>query len=270
VFPVLLRLGPFGLFGHEFGPYTLHTYGVLVALGFLAALIVLLRGARRAGLATEPVLDLAFIAMLAAIVGSRLLYVLFNLREYAAEPLRALKIWEGGLVFHGGLLLALPLCLIAVRRSGLPAWEVADLFAPAIAIGQAVGRVGCFAAGCCYGAPWDPPLCVTFTHPEALAPLHVPLFPSQLLAAGAGLAVFVALVAYRPRRRAPGQVFWLYLLLAALARLVEDAFRGAEAKLALLPWLSATQAISLILAVAALALFVSFGRRNPARLTLPR
>jgi phosphatidylglycerol:prolipoprotein diacylglycerol transferase len=270
MFPVLLRLGPFALFGHEFGPFTLHTYGVLVALGFVVALAVLLRGARRAGLPTEPVLDLAFIAMLAAIVGSRLLYVLFNPGEYAAEPLRVLKIWEGGLVFHGGLLLAIPLCLIAVRRWRLPAWEVADTFAPAIAIGQAVGRVGCFAAGCCYGAPWDPPLCVTYTHPDALAPLHVTLFPSQLLAAATGLAVFAALVAYRPRRRAPGQVFWLYLLLAALGRLVEDAFRGTEAKLALLPWLSATQAISLTLAAAALVLFISFGRRNPSRPALPR
>jgi phosphatidylglycerol:prolipoprotein diacylglycerol transferase len=269
VFPLLLRLGPFDLLGREFGPFTLHTYSVLVALGFLVALAVVLRGARRAGFPAEPVLDLAFIAVLAAIVGSRLLYVLFNLREYAAEPLRALRIWEGGLVFHGGLLLALPLCLIAVRRSGLPAWEVADVFAPAIALGQAVGRLGCFAAGCCYGAPWDPPLCVTYTHPEALAPLHVPLFPSQLFAAAAGAAVFGALVVYRPRRRAPGQVFWLYLLLAAVARLAEDSFRGAEAKLALLPWLSATQAISLALAAAALALFVSFGRRA-GRLALPR
>ncbi|HEY6001122.1 MAG TPA: prolipoprotein diacylglyceryl transferase [bacterium] len=269
MFPVLLRLGPFTLLGHELGPFTLHTYGVLVALGFLAALAIVLRGARRAGLPAEPVLDVAFVAVLAAIVGSRLLYVLFNLREYAAHPLRALAIWEGGLVFHGGLLLAVPLCYLTVRRAGLPAWEVADLFAPGIAIGQAIGRVGCFAAGCCYGAPWDPPLCVTYTHPESLAPLNVPLFPSQLFATAAGVVVFAALVAYRPRRRAPGQVFWLYLILAALARMVEDAFRGAQAKLAVLPWLSATQAISLALAVVALALFVSFGRRG-ARLTLPR
>ena len=194
MFPILLRLGPFTLFGHELGPWALHTYGVLVALGFLAALVVVLRGARREGLATEPVLDLAFLAVLAAIVGSRLLYVLFNLREYAAAPLRIFKIWEGGLVFHGGLLLALPLCLLAVRRLGLPAWEVADIFAPAIALGQAVGRLGCFAAGCCYGAPWGPPLCVTYTHPEALAPLNTPLFPSQLLGFASGALVFAALV----------------------------------------------------------------------------
>jgi len=269
VFPVLLRFGPFALLGHEFGPYTLHTYGVLVAIGFLTALAVVMRGARREGLATEPVLDLAFVAVLTAIVGSRLLYVAFNLGDYLADPLRIFKVWEGGLVFHGGLLLAIPVCLLVVRRSKLPVWETADVFAPAIAIGQAVGRLGCFAAGCCYGAPWNPPLCVTYTHPEALAPLNVALFPSQLFASVAGIAVFAALVAYRPRRRAPGQVFWLYLALASVARVAEDAFRGSSAKLAILPWLSATQAIALGLAACALALFVIFGRRS-ARLALPR
>lgn len=269
MFPILLRLGPFTVFGHAVGPFTLHTYGVLVALGFLAALVVVMRGARREGLRSESVLDVAFVAVLAAIVGSRLLYVIFNLRDYLADPLRILKVWEGGLVFHGGLLLAIPACLYLVRRENLPPWTTADVFAPAIALGQAIGRIGCFAAGCCYGAPWDPPFCVTFTHPESLAPLDVPLFPSQLFAFASGLLVYVVLAAYRPRRRAPGQVFWLYLVLASLARVAEDAFRAPEAKSAILPWLSVTQAIALAIAAVAYVLFQRFGRRA-GRLTLPR
>ena len=269
MFPVIARFGPFVVFGHQLGPFTLHTYGVLVALGFLAALAVIGRGAKREGLPSEPVFDLAFVAVLAAVVGSRLLYVVFNLGEYLADPVRIFKIWEGGLVFHGGLLLAVPVCLFFVRRLGLPAWVTADVFAPAIAIGQAVGRIGCFAAGCCYGAPWDPPFCVTYTHPDSLAPLHTPLFPSQLFAAISGAAVFAVLLAYRPRRRAPGQVFWLYFVLASAVRFAEDAFRGHEAKLAILPWLSATQAIAIVLAAASLVLFLAFGRRA-GRLPLPR
>lgn len=269
MFPVLARFGPFALFGHQIGPFTLHSYGVLVALGFLAALAVIGRGAKREGLPTEPVFDLAFVAVLAAIVGSRLLYVIFNLAEYRADPLRILRVWEGGLVFHGGLLLAVPVCLVLVRRLGLPAWETADVFAPSIAIGQAIGRVGCFAAGCCYGAPGDSPLCVTYTNPDSLAPLHTPLFPSQLFAAVSGAAVFVLLLAYRPRRRAAGQVFWLYFVLASVVRFAEDFFRGPEAKTALLPWLSVTQAIAVVLAAASLALFLAFGRRS-SRLELPR
>jgi len=269
MFPVLLRFGPFAILGHQFGPFTLHTYGVLVALGFLAALAVVVRGARREGLPSESVLDLAFVAVLSAIVGSRLLYVLFNLQDYLADPLRILRVWEGGLVFYGGLLLAFPVCLLVVRRSNLPPWITADVFAPAIALGQAIGRLGCFAAGCCYGAPWEPPFCVTYTHPESLAPLNVPLFPSQLFSFLSGVAVYAILLLYRPRRRAPGQVFWLYLVLASAARVAEDAFRGTEAKLAILPWLSATQAIALGLGVFALVLFLSFGRRA-GRLRLPK
>ncbi len=265
MFPVLARFGPFEIFGHRIGPLTLHTYGMLVALGFLVALIFIRRESRREGLSSESVLDLAFVAVLAAIVGSRLFYVFFNLREYLADPLRIFKIWEGGLVFHGGLLLTVPICFYMMRRSRLPAWRTADVFAPAIALGQAIGRIGCFAAGCCYGAPWDPPFCVTFTDPDALAPLNVPLFPSQLFAFASGILVFALLVAYRPRRRSPGQVFWLYLVLSSTARLAEDAFRGSSAKLALLPWLSATQAISLGLGIVALFMFVIFGRRPAGR-----
>ena len=259
MFPVLARFGPFAFFGHQLGPFTLHTYGLMVALGFLAALAVVMRGSRREGLPSEPVLDLAFVAVLAAIVGSRLLYVLFNLHEYLADPLR---------IFHGGLLLAIPACLYFVQRYKLPTWATADVFAPAIALGQAIGRIGCFAAGCCYGAPWGPPFCVTFTDPDALAPRNVPLFPSQLFAFATGIIIFAVLILYRPRRRSPGQVFWLYLVLASAARVAEDAFRGTDAKLAILPWLSATQAISLGLGIAALLLFIVFGRRAK-RLTLP-
>ena len=90
----------------------------------------------------------------------------------------------------------------------------------------------------------------------------MPLFPSQLFAFASGVIVFAVLLAYRPRRRTPGQVFWLYLVLASTARLAEDAFRGTDAKLALLPWLSATQAISIGLGLFALLMFVAFGRRS--------
>lgn len=269
MFPILARFGPFELSGHQFGPFTLHTYGLLVALGFLAGWVVVMRGARRAGLPAEPILDLSFLTVLAAIVGARLMYVLFNLKEYAAEPLRVFKLWEGGLVFHGGLLLAIPACFLFVRRSRLPVGVTADVLAPAIALGQAIGRLGCLAAGCCHGVPWDPPFCVTYTHPEALAPLHVPLFPSQLFAFVSGLVVFAVLVAYRPRRRVPGQVFWLYLVLASAARIAEDAFRSEGAKLPFLPLFSATQAIALGLGIVALLMFVISGRRA-GRPALPR
>ena len=265
MFPILLRLGPYPLFGHEIGPLVLHTYGLMVALGFLAAILVVTRGAKRSGLPAEPVIDVAFVAVVAAIVGSRLLYVMLNFQEFSGAPLRALRVWEGGLVFHGGLLLAIPACWVAIRRAGLPTWATADVFAPATALGQAIGRIGCFSAGCCYGCETDSPFAVVFTHPESLAPLNTPLAPTQLIAAVSGAVVFGILLAYAPRRRAAGQVFWLYLVLASAARVVEDAFRGGAAKTEMLPWLSATQAISIALALAGLALMIAFGRRAASR-----
>jgi phosphatidylglycerol:prolipoprotein diacylglycerol transferase len=260
VFPVLLRLGPYSLFGWSLGPFSLHTYGLLVAVGFLVALGVVLRGAKREGLPAEAVMDLAFMTVVAAIAGSRLLYVVFNYREYLAAPLRVFMIWEGGLIFHGGLLLAIPVCWAVMRRTGLPLWPTADLIAPAIAIGQGIGRLGCFAAGCCYGCPTDSPLGVVFTHPEALAPLNVPLLPVQLFSALSGLVIFGLLTLYRRFRRAPGQVFWLYLVLASAARMVEDLFRSRSATSSFLPGLTATQALGIALGIVGIACFVRFGR----------
>jgi phosphatidylglycerol:prolipoprotein diacylglycerol transferase len=206
-------------------------------------------------------MDLAFMTVVAAIVGSRLLYVAFHIREYLAAPLRVFMVWEGGLIFHGGLLLAIPVCWAVMRRTGLPLWPTADVMAPAIAIGQGIGRLGCFAAGCCYGCETDSPLAVVFTHPESLAPLHVPLVPVQIFSALSGAAIFGALVVYRRFRRAPGQVFWLYLALASAARMVEDLFRSREATSSLLPWLTATQALGVALGLLGVVLFVRFGRR---------
>lgn len=256
MFPILFRIGPFQIFGSAFGPYALHTYGLLVAAGFLAGLLVIRWGANRERLPVEATLDLAFVTVLAAIVGSRLLYVVLNIREYLATPLRILKVWEGGLVFHGGLLLAIPVCWFVMRRSGLPIWRTADVFAPAIAVGQGIGRLGCFAAGCCYGSPTDRPWAIVFTDPEALAPLHVPLVPVQLFSSLSGWAIFGALLFYRRRRRAEGQVFWLYLALASGARVIEDLFRSKDATSLLLPWLTTTQAIGLALGVVGLLMLL--------------
>lgn len=265
MFPVIFRFGSFTIFGLTFGPFTLHTYGVLVALGFLAAIGIIMRGAKKERLPLEPILDLAFMTVLAAIVGSRLLYVLLNSREYLAEPLRIIKVWEGGLVFHGGLLFAIPVCRVVMRRSGLPLWRTADVFAPEIAIGQGIGRLGCLAAGCCYGCPTDRGWGITFTNPEALAPLHVALVPVQILSSLSGWVIFGVLLLYRRYRRAEGQVFWLYLFLASLARVIEDLFRSRDATSALFNGFTTTQGIGIVLSLVGIVLFVRFGRRATTR-----
>jgi phosphatidylglycerol:prolipoprotein diacylglycerol transferase len=258
MFPELLRVGPFPI----------HTYGLMVAIGILAGAWLGELLHRRLGGDPGRYLDLALVTVLGGLLGARLLFILVNLPWYVAHPAEVVMIWKGGLVFYGGFLLGPVAYLLTTRAFRMPVLATGDIAVISLALGHAFGRLGCFAAGCCYGAPWDPPFCVTFTDPDALAPLNVPLFPSQLFSFASGAVIFAILVAYRPRRRSPGQVFWLYLILASAARIAEDAFRGAEAKSAVLPWLSATQAISLGLGAVALLMFVVFGRRS-GRLTLP-
>src|SRR6266498_2676993 len=139
--PVLIRIGPL----------TIHTYGVLVAAGFLLGLALAARQAKREGVPPERIIDIGFYVVLSAIVGSRLFFVALNYSHYIRHPLDIFKIWEGGLVFYGGLILAVPVSIWYIKKQKLDLSGIADIFAPSLAIGHAIGRLGCFFAGCCYG-----------------------------------------------------------------------------------------------------------------------
>ena len=137
MYPILLKIDGF----------TLHTYGVLLAAGFLLAVFVALREARRIGLDTNRVMDLFFYALIAALIGSRVFYVLISWEEFRDHPVEMIFFWRGGLVFYGGLLFSFAIGLWYVRKHRMNFHQIADLVAPSIAIGQAMGRLGCFAAG---------------------------------------------------------------------------------------------------------------------------
>ena len=137
MYPILLKIGGF----------TLHTYGVLLALGFLLAVVVALREARRIGLDPNQIMDLSFYALIAAIVGSRVFYVLTTWEEFRDNPVDIIRFWQGGLVFYGGLIFAFLTGIWYVRKHRLNFTRLADLFAPSIPLGQALGRLGCFSAG---------------------------------------------------------------------------------------------------------------------------
>ena len=174
--PVLFHIGPFAL----------HTYGVFVATAFLAAIGLALREARIVNEDADRILDLCFYVIIAAIVGSRILYVVINWPTFQEDPVEIIRIWHGGLVFYGGFIAALLTALWYIRTRGLSTWKTADILAPPIAFGQFVGRIGCFFAGCCYGKPCKLPWAVTFTNAESLAPKgsRSILLKSTLLSAG--------------------------------------------------------------------------------------
>ena len=252
MYPVLFRIGPF----------TLHTYGVFVAIAFLSAIALALREARKQGEDANKILDLSFYMLVAAIVGSRILYVLVNWSAFRHDPLEIVRIWRGGLVFYGGFIGALLTALWYIRRKGLPLLKTADIVAPSIAFGQSVGRIGCFFAGCCYGKACDLPWGVTFTHPESLAPKGVPLHPTQLYSSLNSLFIFLLLAGLGRIKSFDGQIFWAYVLLYGVTRSILEHFRGDERGMFLGGMLSISQLIGLIMAVIAIAMMIILRRRK--------
>jgi phosphatidylglycerol:prolipoprotein diacylglycerol transferase len=241
----------FSVFGKE-----IYSYGVMAALGFLAGILTWVWMARRESRPSGFAADLGFWLMAGGIVGSRLAYVVANGSYYLAAPLEIVRIDQGGLIFYGGFLLGCVALVLFARHHRLPVWHLADFAIPALAIGHALGRVGCFLNGCCYGRPAGdhacgiayPPVC----EPGKLFP-GVPLFPVQILESAALLAIWAVLLRAYPRRKKDGVVFALYLLLYPPVRFALEYLRGDERQ----SWLAldVAQVTSLALFLIGLALF---------------
>ncbi|MCG2721148.1 MAG: prolipoprotein diacylglyceryl transferase [Thermodesulfovibrionales bacterium] len=245
------------------GPLTIHTYGFLIAIGFLIGLWLAVRQATKEGIFPTKIIDLGFYILLAAIIGSRLFFVVINLDHYLRNPLDIFKIWEGGLVFYGGVLLAIPTAIWYVRKNNLALWQTADIFAPSVAIGHVFGRLGCFAAGCCYGKtaqtlPWG----VIFTDPDCLAPTDVLLHPTQLYESAGELIIFIILIVLRRYKSFNGQLFMTYLLLYSVLRFVVEFFRGDIARGFLIADISVSQSISAGMFLVTIIGLIILKRRN--------
>jgi len=241
----------------HFGAFSIPTYGVLVALGFLAGLIVAVRLARRSGLPGEQISNLAVYCALVGIAGAKLFMFLFDWQFYLHNPgeIFTISTLQAAGVYHGGFLAALGFAFWYIRAQNLPMALTMDCFAPGIALGHAIGRLGCFAAGCCWGRECDLPWAVTFHSQEAAnVPTGVPLHPAQLYESAANLLLFVFLYRVFLRRRRPGIVISLYLILYGVIRFIVEFFRFHEQSLV---WgLSLTQWISVgLVALGALILF---------------
>jgi phosphatidylglycerol:prolipoprotein diacylglycerol transferase len=226
------------------------------------ALVLALREARRIGIDPNLMMDLSFYLVIAALLGSRLFYVLTNLEEFRGHPIDAVKFWRGGLVFYGGLIFAFLTGLWYVRRHHMNFRQLADVMAPSIAIGQALGRLGCFAAGCCYGSPTTAPWACTFKSENSLAPLGVALHPTQIYESAATFGIFIALLIMRKSKRFAGQLFWYYLLFYSGARFTIEFYRGDPRGWAIPGVLSSAQGIGIAVALLALFMLMLLRRKN--------
>lgn len=262
MYPELFRIGNFPI----------HTYGVFLALAFLGAIMVTVRLASRDGLPKERIYDLCLWMLLASLVGSKAL-MFFTEPEYRGNPwaLLSLDFLRSGGVFYGGLIGAVLTGYFLMRRYKLPWWKTADACAPGIALGNVLGRQGCFSAGCCWGKPTTLPWGVKFTelgHEITGVPTGVGLHPTQLYESLAMLIVFFFLLWLHRQRRFSGQVILAYALIYAAVRFVIEFFRddprGDILGLTTLTGLSTSQLIGIVVGVAALVLLVKRWRNAEA------
>ena len=214
----------------HFGVIHIRSYGLMLAVAFLAGTWLALVEARRRGLDEDRVVTVILATLVASILGARALYVLEHVNEFRREWGSVLALWQGGLTLYGGVVLGTMVGLATARRLGLPMWSTADALTPSFAIGSMFGRVGCFLNGCCYGHPTRLPWGVVFP-PDSFAGLefgNAPVHPSQLYFALAGLLLFGLTWSQRRRFEVPGTLFWTFIILFALIRIPLDFTRAYE------------------------------------------
>ncbi|MBN1947347.1 MAG: prolipoprotein diacylglyceryl transferase [Bradymonadales bacterium] len=313
VLAIFWRQGYFGPSGLK-----LSNYGLAIAIGFTLAIAVAVREARRspAPPTAGQVLDLSFWILVFSIIGSRLFFALVNWREYlalclapgqvegsegTADCLAVLKFWRGGMVFYGGVAGALLAGIIYCRRHRIGFFRTADVLIPSLALGHVIGRLGCLAAGCCFGRVCSGPLGVRFPpgSPAFVAHHHqlmatdwqgaaqlveqrasLPVHPTQLYEASAELLLFVALLLLRTRKRFHGQLLAIWLMAYAVVRLVIELYRGDKVRGFVFEWtlpalnrllgfphgeptmLSTSQAVSLAIGALGVGMYLVLRRKQ--------
>ena len=202
----------------KIGPISIYSYGFAIAAAFFVCIFLLRVEARRQNLDPEKIYDLAFFILISGIIGGRILYVLLNLPYFLNDPLEIIMLHHGGLVWFGAFGFASLAAIIYLKWNKLPVLKTLDLFAPYLALGHAIGRIGCFLNGCCYGKPasWG----IYF-------PIHGQrLIPTQLFSSFYLVIIFVVLRLYQQKTHKPGEIFFRYIFLYSLARFFIEFLRA--------------------------------------------
>jgi phosphatidylglycerol---prolipoprotein diacylglyceryl transferase len=259
MFPLLFKLGPLSVY----------TYGLLLALAYLGGLQFSLIRGRQRGLDPNRIMDLGIWIIVSALIGAKALLLIVEWRRFVDNPRELLSLAQSGGVFYGGLILAVLVAFWYMWRHRLPFWTVCDVFAPGIAFGHVVGRMGCFFAGCCYGIETRVPWAVTFTdpfaHENAGTPIGVPLHPTQLYEAGAELLILILLLSTERRGRPfAGRTFWSYMFFYGISRFIIEFYRGDPRGMVPGTGLTTSQFISVLLVPLSLIMLVILSRSAPS------
>ncbi len=252
----------------DIGPVTVHSYGLLLALAFIAGIWLASSLARKEGLNPDSIWNMGLIIIFSALVGAKVLLFLSDFSYYSQNPreIFSLSTLRSTGVYYGGLLLALAASAWYLRRAKLPAWKVADLCAPGIALGQAIGRLGCLSAGCCYGKPTTLPWGITFTSQYAFdnvgVPLNIPLHPTQLYESISTFLLFIYLMWRLRKNHFTGQIILEYLFIYAGLRFIIEFFRDDERGFVLHGLLSTSQFIGILTLLGTAATFYYLKHRS--------
>jgi len=244
------------------GPITIYGYGLMIAIGIIAAYLNTERLAKKAGLDPEPVFNILLIGVGFGILGAKLLFYITILDQVIANPKLIISNLTEGFVVYGGIIFGILAALLYCKKKGLSFLHYLDCAAPSIALAQGFGRIGCFLAGCCYGAPMDidSPFAITFTH-SAYAPNHVPLFPSQLVSSAFNFIHFFILCALLKNNKQPGKIGAFYLVFYSIGRFIIEFFRG-DLERGNVGTLSTSQFISIFVGIVGIAMVIFLSRKK--------
>lgn len=255
MYPVLFSIGDFPI----------HSYGFLIALGFLLCVWVSKREGQRLGISGERIVDLGFWSLLIGMIGARIIYVITRWNElYRHHLIEILYVWEGGLVFWGGPLLCIPFFLWYTKKFKLPRWQVLDIGATAIPLAHAFGRLGCFSVGCCHGRPTNLPWGIRFDSDLVEESMRgIPLHPTQIYESLSLLVLFFVLRRMRFSKKFDGQATFTYLIAYSIIRSVIEIYRGDTIRGFVVDgWISTSQFISILVITSSIFLYIR--RENQA------
>lgn len=249
MYPILLKI--------PLGPVTIPIpgYGVMLAIAFSLGLYFIIRRAKVEGLDPEDFLNVSTYVILAALIGSRLFHVFIEHPSYYfSNPLEIPKIWKGGYTFYGGMIPAVLVLWWYLKRHKMPVLQSIDIVAPYLLLGQAIGRLGCFLAGCCHGKVCSFlffPISYVTTHPDSFSrPLGIPLYATQIWEAGGNFALFLFILWLRKRKKFHGELLAASFIGYPIVRIFVEIFRGDDIRGFLIPNLvSTSQVIGLIMMI---------------------
>lgn len=215
--PVLFKIGNF----------TIYTYGFFVFLGVILGYLFSLNEAKKIGIDKDKFSNIAFWSILFSFIGARLLYILVNFKEFLANPIEIL-LSRSGFVFYGGVIFGIISAFYYSKRYNIDFLRLLDISAFGIVLGHAIGRLGCFSYGCCYGKPTNSFIGVVFKATSPVRPQGVKVIPTQLIESFFLIVIFFILRYIRRKTKLKGAIFFSYFLLYGILRFIIEFFRGDE------------------------------------------